>query len=74
MDGIEDLRSQTKTNTTTLFKINGMNSPYSKTGRLFNGTAPQGKLIGDFKLRDYAYQYVILMRNSDWLNPLPKTF
>ena len=74
VDGIEDLKDLTTTNSTTLFKINGLNSPFSKTGRLFNATSPQGKLTGDFKLRDYAYQYVILMRNSDWLNPLPKSF
>ncbi len=74
VDGIEDLKYLTNTYTTTLFKINGLNSPFSKTGRLFNGISPQGKLVGDFKLRDYAYQYVILMRNSDWLNPLPKAF
>ena len=74
VDGIEDLKDLTTTNSTTLFKINGLNSPFSKTGRLFNGTSSQGKLTGDFKLRDYAYQYVILMRNSDWLNPLPKAF
>lgn len=74
VDGIEDLKALTTINTTTLFKINGLNSPFAKTGILFNGTSPQGKLMGDFKLRDYAYQYVILMRNSDWLNPLPKDF
>ncbi len=74
VDGIEDLKALTTINTTTLFKINGLNSPFAKTGNLFNGTSPQGKLMGDFKLRDYAYQYVILMRNSDWLNPLPKDF
>ncbi len=74
VDGIEDLKALTTINTTSLFKINGLNSPFAKTGKLFNGTSPQGKLMGDFKLRDYAYQYVILMRNSDWLNPLPKDF
>ena len=74
VDGIEDLKYLTNIHTTTLFKINGLNSPFSKTGRLFNGISPQGKLIGDFTLRDYAYQYVILMRNSDWLSPLPKGF
>jgi hypothetical protein len=74
VDGIEDLKNLTTTHTTTLFKINGLNSPFSKTGRLFNGTATKGKLTGDFTLRDFAYQYVILMRNSDWLNPLPMAF
>lgn len=74
VNGIEDLKALTTINTTTLFKINGLNSPFAKTGNLFNGTSPQGKLVGDFRLRDYAYQYVILMRNSDWLNPLPKDF
>ena len=74
VDGIEDLKNLTTTHTTTLFKINGLNSPFSKTGRLFNGTATKGKLTGDFTIRDFAYQYVILMRNSDWLNPLPMAF
>ena len=74
IDGIENLKALTTNNSTTLFKINSLNSPFAKTGQLFNGTAPQGKLMGDFRRRDFAYQYVILMRNSDWLNPLPKTF
>ena len=74
VDGIENLKALTTNNSTTLFKINSLNSPFAKTGQLFNGTSPQGKLMGDFRRRDFAYQYVILMRNSDWLNPLPKTF
>ena len=74
VDGIENLKVLTTNNSKTLFKIDAPNSPFAKTGQLFNGTAPQGKLMGDFRRRDFAYQYVILMRNSDWLNPLPKDF
>lgn len=74
VEGIEDIKELTKPNTTTLFKLNGSNSPFPKTGRLTNGIAPQGKLVGDFKNKDYGNQYVILMRNSDWLNPLPSDF
>ncbi|MBF4505812.1 hypothetical protein IRZ83_03970 [Flavobacterium sp. JLP] len=74
IEGINDLRELSTENSTTLFKLNGINSPFPKTGRLFNGLAPQGKLAGNFKNRDYAFQYVVLMRNSDWLNPLSKDF
>ena len=74
VDGIEDLKELSTENSTTLFKLNAIDSPFPKTGRLFNGTAPQGKLVGDFRKMDYAFQYVILVRNSDWLNPLSKDF
>ena len=74
VEGIEDVKELTKSNTTTLFKLDGTNSPFAKTGRLVNGSAPQGKLVGDFKNKDYANQYIILMRDSDWLNPLPLNF
>jgi hypothetical protein len=74
IDGIEDLKELSSENSTTLFKLNGNNSPFPKTGRLFNGTAPQGKLAGNFKDREYGFQYVVLMRNSDWLTPLSKDF
>ncbi len=74
VDGIEDLKELSTENSNTLFKLNAHNSPFPKTGRLFNGIAPQGKLIGDFRKMDYAFQYVILVRNSDWLNPLSKDF
>lgn len=74
IDGIEDLKELSTETSTTIFKLNSIDSPFPKTGRLFNGISPRGKLIGDFKNRDYAYQYVILMRNSDWLKPLSKDF
>jgi hypothetical protein len=74
IDGIQDLVELTDENTTTLFKLNGTNSPFLKNGRLVNGMSPQGKLMANFKTQDYANQYVILMRNSDWLHPLPDTF
>ncbi|KFF05991.1 TraB/GumN family protein [Flavobacterium reichenbachii] len=74
IEGIEDLKELSAETSTTLFKLNGSNSPFPKTGRLFNGLAPQGKLAGNFKTRDYGFQYVVLMRNSDWLKPLSKDF
>lgn len=74
IEGITDLKELSTENSTTLFKLNGINSPFPKTGQLFNGNAPQGKLVGNFKNRDYAFQYVVLMRNSDWLTPLSKDF
>ena len=74
VDGIEDVKELSTNNPVTLFKINGINSPFAKTGRLFNGVSPQGRLIGDFRKRDFAYQYLVVFRNSDWLNPLPKAF
>jgi hypothetical protein len=74
VEGIEDVKELTRPNSTTLFKLNGINSPFPKTGRLVNGLSPQGKLVGDFKNRDYANQYIILMRNSDWLTPLPSDY
>ena len=74
IEGIQDLKDLTEESSTTLFKLNGINSPFPKTGRLVNGIAPQGKLVGDFKNQDYANQYIILVRNSDWLHPLPQNF
>lgn len=74
VDGIEDLKELSNENSVTLFKLNSANSPFPKTGRLFNGVAPQGKLEGDFRKKDYAFQYVLLIRNSDWLSPLPDNF
>jgi len=74
VDGIEDLKELSTPYSTTLFKLNSKDSPFLKSGRLLNGTAPRGKLVADFKNSDYGNQYIILMRNSDWLNPLPKDF
>ncbi len=74
ISGIEDLKELSLENSTTLFKLNSIGSPFPKTGRLFNGISPLGKLIGDFKNRDFAYQYVVLIRNSDWLKPLKEDF
>jgi hypothetical protein len=74
VEGIETLKELTRKNTITLFKLDGIDSPFAKTGLFFHGTSPKGKLIGDFKDRDYPFQYVILMRNSDWLSPLSENF
>ena len=74
VEGIEDLKELSTENSTTIFKLNALNSPFAKTGRLFNAVAPRGKLVGDFKKMDYAFQYVILVRNSDWLTPLSEEF
>jgi hypothetical protein len=73
VDGIEDVKELSANDPITLFKISGINSPYAKTGRLFNGVSPQGRLVGDFRKRDFAYQYLVVYRHSDWLNPLPPT-
>jgi hypothetical protein len=70
IDGIQDLRELTTENSMTLFRLNGLGSPFVKSGRLVNGQAPQGRLMANFKGQDYANQYVILLRNSDWLVPL----
>ncbi len=74
VDGIEDVKQLSTNDPATLFKLNGPNSPFPKTGRLFNGSSPQGRIMGDFRLRDLAYQYLVIIRNSDWLNPLPPKF
>lgn len=71
VEGIEDVKELTRPNSTTLFKLNSPASPFLKSGRLLNGTSPQGKLMGDFKNSDFGNQYIILVRNSDWLHPLP---
>jgi hypothetical protein len=74
VDGMEDVKQLSTNSPTTLFKLNGPNSPFPRTGRLFNGVSPQGRLMGDFRKRDLAYQYLVIIRNSDWLEPLPNTF
>ncbi|SFH76859.1 TraB/GumN family protein [Halpernia frigidisoli] len=74
VEGIEDLKELTLPNSTTLFKLNGTASPFIKSGRLLNGTSPQGKLVGDFINSDLGNQYIILIRNSDWLHPLPLNY
>lgn len=74
VEGIEDLKELTLPNSTTLFKLNSPASPFIKSGRLLNGTSPQGKLVGEFKNSDFGNQYIILLRNSDWLHPLPLNY
>ena len=74
IDGIEDVKELSANDPIALFKISGTNSPYAKTSRLFNGVSPQGRVIGDFRKRDFAYQYLVVFRKSDWLHPLPQTF
>lgn len=71
VEGIEDLKELTLPNSATLFKLNSTASPFLKSGRLLNGISPQGKLVGDFTNSDLGNQYIILLRNSDWLHPLP---
>lgn len=74
IDGIEDLKELSLEHSTSLFKLNSNSSPFPKTGRLFNGISPQGKLVGNFTSSDYGFHYIVLMRNSDWLQPLPLNF
>ena len=74
VEGIEDLKELTLPNSTTLFKLNSPSSPFLKSGRLLNGISSQGKLVANYKNSDYGNQYIILIRNSDWLHPLPLNY
>lgn len=72
--GIEDLKRVTQPNTTTLFKINGKNSPYQESKRLFQMTQliPVGGLMSADPQRSTSeyMDYVIMVRDSEWAEPL----
>jgi hypothetical protein len=71
VDGIEDLKSLTKENTITLFKLNSSNTPYSKTKKLAEVTGFQPvKMSSKQDVTTNAFQYVILFRNSKAAMPL----
>ena len=73
--GIADLKTITNKNTNTFFDINKSTSPYKNSLRLIKSTGLlsliSGMKITDKKTSttDYA-QGIILIRNSDWAEPL----
>lgn len=73
--GIGDLKNITNKNTNTFFDINQSTSPYKNSLRLIKSTGLlsliSGMKITDKKTSttDYA-QGIILIRNSDWAEPL----
>lgn len=73
--GIGDLKNITNENTNTFFDINKSTSPYKNSLRLIKSTGLlsliSGMKITDKKTSttDYA-QGIILIRNSDWAEPL----
>ena len=74
MYGIEDLKNVTEERTKTIIKLDGENSPYFKSNRLFRmfKLLPIGQVINaqeGSSTTDYG-QYVIFVRNSDWAEPL----
>ena len=73
--GIEDLKRLTRAGSTIMFKLNGEDSPYKNSRRLFTmmQLLPMGQLMqaGDqHSTADYT-DYVILVRDSDWAEPFP---
>lgn len=73
--GISDLKNVTNKNTTTFFDINKPKSPYKKSLRLIKSTGLLSLISGmkitdkNTSTTDYA-QGIILIRNSDWAEPL----
>ncbi|MFN1834275.1 hypothetical protein AB2B38_003340 [Balneola sp. MJW-20] len=72
--GIEDLKRLTAAGTTTIFKLNGENSPYKESKRLLSmmQLLPMGPLMHASDDRNTAeyLDYVILVRDSDWAKPI----
>lgn len=73
--GINDLKSLTKKKSNTFFDINNLNSPYKNSLRLIDNIGLYSLLSGmkvtDKKTvtTDYV-QAIILIRNSDWAEPI----
>jgi len=73
--GINDLKSVTKEYSNTFFDINALNSPYKKSLRLINNIGLYSLLSGmkvtdkESVTTDYV-QAIVLIRNSDWAEPL----
>lgn len=72
--GISDLKNVTNKNTNTFFDINKPKSPYKKSLRLIKSTGLLSisgmKITGkNTSTTDYA-QGIILIRNSDWAEPI----
>ena len=73
--GISDLKNVTNQNTNTFFDINQQKSPYKKSVRLIKSTGLLSLFSGmkitakNTSTTDYA-QGIILIRNSDWAEPI----
>ena len=73
--GISDLKNVTSQNTNTFFDINKSTSPYKNSLRLIKSTGLLSLFSGmkitdkNTSTTDYA-QGIILIRNSDWAEPL----
>lgn len=73
--GINDLKSVTKENSNTFFDINALNSPYKNSLRLIDNMGLYSLLAGmkvtdkESVTTDYV-QAIILIRNSDWAEPI----
>jgi hypothetical protein len=73
--GINDLKSVTKEYSNTFFDINSINSPYKNSLRLINNIGIYSLLAGmkvtdkESVTTDYA-QAIVLIRNSDWAEPI----
>lgn len=72
--GIEDLKRVTRSNSTTLFRINSDDSPYRQTTRLLQMTQiiPVGGLLNaDPERSSSEYtDYILFFRDSDWAEPI----
>lgn len=73
--GISDLKNVTSKNSNTFFDINKSKSPYKKTLRLIKSTGLLSLISGmkisddNTSTTDYT-QGIILIRNSDWAEPI----
>lgn len=72
--GIEDLKRVTRSNSTTLFRINSDDSPYQQTTRLLQMTQliPVGGLLNaDPERSSSEYtDYILFFRDSNWAEPI----
>ncbi len=74
VDGIDELKKLTTANSTTVFKLNGADSPYNKGKFLAEVTGFQTlKMTAKNESTLDAFQYVILFRNSSYGVPLLET-
>lgn len=72
MYGIQDLKRISDDNSKTIIKLNGENTPYSNTSRL-KKTIKVLPFVPDMEMTDEGKPYIhytILLRNSDWAEPL----
>ncbi len=69
--GIQNLKSVTQPNTTTLLRLNGAGSPYNSSRQLMETTGFQTLKPGNAEaVTTAAFQYVLLFRNSRAALPL----